>query len=142
MVLQYRGLKNNWCFEEADRITWANVNVSKETRDYRKGGKRHDLHLEDVKKKNLVQYKDKDFELEYVHEMHHAVDELIRQETGTSTDIVYLIGDKRFDELENVAVVMLSGKNIDVTYIFDMTYGSDCSVYILNSNGGTVQRIK
>jgi len=134
MILQYKGFNNNWTYQEAESITWSNVCVGKETRDYREGGVRYKFYLED--RANSMGLDTVKIDMQYVKEMHGAVDRLIRKETKTGTsEIVYLLGDTKFDHMENVCVVIMSGKNINVTYVF--TDG----VYILNNNGGTVQKI-
>lgn len=131
MILQYKGFNNNWCYEEAETITQATVWVGKETRDYRNGGERH-------KMKYLPEYtqgrSNEEVDLNYVKEMHEAVDRLIRKETGCSGEIVYHI-DKPFEEMENVTVVTLNDRGKDITRVFDN------SVYLLNSKGQTVQRL-
>ncbi len=133
MILQYKGFKNNWCYEEANTITWANVWVGKETRDYRKNGVRYNLYIKDRDK--LRGQCIAELDLKYVKEMHEAVDRLIKKETNCSDNIIYLIGDKRFDELENVCVVTLKDKDKYTTYVFVE------GVYLLNNSGGTVQKI-
>lgn len=156
MILQYKGFNNNWCYEEANTITWANVWVGKETREYREDSQRYIACLKSRKDfylKRQAQCRGRKFEsteyqeflrakqdfdeasLKYVKEMHQAVDRLIKGETHCSDDIVYLIGNTPFDQLENVCVVMLRDKNKDVTYVFEK------GVYILNNSGTTVQRI-
>lgn len=52
MILQYKGFNNNWCYEEAETIIFANVWVGKETKDYRRGGVRYDQHIKEIKKCN------------------------------------------------------------------------------------------
>ena len=143
MILQYKGIKNNWCFEEAERIISATVNVGEITKHYREGGTRYEEQQRELNK-NMGKDTDiiSDLRLQYVQEMHKKVDDVIRDETGASTDIVYLIGDTPFNELDTVSVVMLEGKNIHATYVFDMSRSRECTVYILNSNGGTVLRVK
>ena len=136
MVLQYKGFNNNWVYEEAEVITSAVVWVGKETRAYRKGGVRY-------KKKYSELYKDgktpdqsdlNKVDLDYVAEMHKAVDRLIREETHCGDEIVYHI-DKPFDKMENVTVVTLNDKNKNVTRVFES------GVYLLNSKGQTVQKL-
>ena len=67
--------------------------------------------------------------------MQNAVNRLIQKETNCGDDIVYLIGNTRFDQMENVCVVTLRDKNKDITYVFEK------DVYILNNSGTTVQKI-
>ena len=123
MILQYKGFNNNWCFEEADIITSAVVWVGKETRDYRKGGKKY-----------------KPDDLAYMDELHTAVNRLIAEETHCadgSGDIVYHTY-KSMAELENVVVVMLADRNKYITHVFE---NGTNSVYLLNSKGQTVQKL-
>lgn len=131
MILQYKGFNNNQCYIEAETITWANVWVGKETQQYRNGGDRFS-----IREKLREQGEKEQDDLLYIEEMHDAVDRLIQSETGTITDeIVYCVGDTRFDQLENVFVVMLSGQNLSKTYLFNR------GVYLLNNYGKTVQKI-
>lgn len=138
MILQYKGFNNNWCYEEANSIVWANVWVGKETRDYRSGGCRFDLFEKEMQKHRGIK-EEKDFyaskKLTYVNEMHNAVNKLIQKETNCSDEIIYLVGEKSFDQLENVCVVTLKDKTKYITYVFES------GVYILNNSGGTVQKI-
>ena len=133
MILQYKGFNNNWCYEEAETIVFANVWVGKETRDYRKDGVRYNLHTEKLQKCGSEEERES-LRLKYVQEMHNAVDKLIKEETNCYDNIVYHI-DGRFDDMENVSVVTLMDKNKTITYVFEN------GVYLLNNRGQTVQRI-
>lgn len=133
MILQYKGFNNNWCYEEAETIIFANVWVGKETRDYRKDGMRHKFHTEKLQKCSSEEERES-LKLKYVQEMHNAVDKLIKEETNCYDNIVYHI-DSRFDDMENVSVVTLMDKNKTITYVFEN------GVYLLNNRGQTVQRI-
>lgn len=118
MILEYKGFNNNWIYEEAEIITYAVVWVGKETQKYREGG---------------LKYKTES-DLAYVKEMHEAVDNLIKEETHCSDEIIYHI-DKPFEQMENVTVVTLSDKNKYITRVFEN------GVYLLNSKGQTVQKL-
>ena len=135
MILQYRGFNNVWCYEEADIVSWANVWVGKETRDYRAGGVRHEFHLQDTEGLSKEETASKD--LKYVSEMHKAVDKLIQEETHFYSDEISYHVDKPFDQLENVCVVMMNTKGkSSYTKVFE-----NKDVYLLNNHGQTVQRI-
>ena len=123
MILQYKGYNNNWCYEEANTIIWANICVGRITQDYKE------------KKINLNQNVDSTQEMHNVQEMHKAVNELIQSETNCDSDIIYLIGNKSFSDLDNICVVTLKDKMKYITYVFIE------GVYILNNSGGTVQKI-
>lgn len=134
MILQYKGFNNNWCFEEAETISFANVWVGKETRDYREGGSRYKLHQEKLQECETNEQKE-NLNMKYVHEMHDAVDRLIKKETYSDSDeIIYNISTS-FDQMENVCVVILTDKTKNKTYVFDK------GVYLLNNHGQTVQRL-
>ena len=133
MILQYKGFNNNWCYEEAETIVFANVWVGKETRDYRKDGIRYKLHTEELQKCGSEDERES-MRLKYVQEMHNAVDKLIKEETNCYDNIVYHI-DGCFDNMENVSVVTLMDKNKTITYVFEN------GVYLLNNRGQIVQRI-
>lgn len=132
MILQYKGFNNNWCFEESETIVCADVFVGKETRDYRENGSRWKIHQEELKKCEDAN-KDNSLRLKYAQEMHMAVDELIKKETSCFDDIIYHI-EGRFDEMENVCVVILN-KPRAVTYVFNKT------AYLLNNRGQTVKKL-
>ena len=136
MVLQYKGFNNNWVYEEAEVITSAVVWVGKETRDYRKGGIRYEKKYEELYKdgKTPEQSDLNKVDLDYVAEMHKAVDSLIQDETHCGDEIVYHI-DKPFDQMENVIVVTLNDKNKNITYVFES------GVFLLNSKGQTIQKL-
>jgi hypothetical protein len=68
MVLQYKGFKNNWCYEEGERIVWANVYVGGVLEGYT-----HPQTLEEAQT------------------MHKRVDDVIREETATENDIFTLL---------------------------------------------------
>lgn len=129
MVLQYKGFNNNWVYEEAETVTSAVVWVGKETRDYRKGGIRHEKKYENLHGREVGEV-----DLSYVKEMHEAVDRLIKEETHCGDEIVYHI-DKPFDQMENVTVVTLNDKNKNVTRVFES------GVYLLNGKGQTIQKL-
>lgn len=129
MVLQYKGFNNNWVYEEAETVTSAVVWVGKETRDYRKGGIRHEKKYENLHGREVDEV-----DLSYVKEMHEAVDRLIKEETHCGDEIVYHI-DKPFDQMENVTVVTLNDKNKNVTRVFES------GVYLLNGKGQTIQKL-
>ena len=129
MILRYKGFNNNWTYEEAEIITHAVVWVGKEIRDYRDSLKYSEDHMRGYKKEEV--------DLALMREMHEAVDRLIKEETHCCDDIVYHIGPTRFDELENVVVITLQDKNKYVTRVFN----PDGDVYLLNSEGQTVQKL-
>lgn len=142
MILQHRGFNNNWCFEEAETIIYANVLVGKETRDYRENGVRWQIHQEELKKCADKNEED-ELKLKYVREMHNAVDRLIKKETNCSNDIIYNI-NCTFDKLEDVCVVTLMDKSKIITRVFNIADMSDKyhkDVYLLNNRGQTVQKL-
>lgn len=115
MILQYRGFKENWCYEEADQISYANVYVGDVIKEYSK-----------------KEYGD---DLERARAIHNAVDEYLKKETGCYTDeIIYHVGT--FTDMNRVCVVMLDDKNKHITRVFYKN-----SVYLLNNRGQTVQRL-
>jgi len=142
MILQYRGFNNNWCFEEAETIIYANVWVGKETKDYREDGVRWKIHQEECFKAKTEDELD-ELHLKYVQEMHNAVDKLIKEETHCSNDIIYNI-NCTFDKLEDVCVVTLIDKSKIITRVFnvvDIINEDHKDVYLLNNRGQTVQRL-
>jgi len=132
MILQYKGSKNNWCYEESNTIIWSNVWVGDITKDYREGNK-YDEYLKEQMK--LQGEELKQLNIIYARRMLDEVNELIKKETNCADDIVYLIGDLIFTEMDNICVVTLKDKNKYCTYVFNS------GVYILNNSGGTVQKI-
>ena len=133
MILQYKGFNNNWCYEEAETITFANVYVGIETRDYRVGGARHKLYEEESQKCETEEMRET-LRLKFIDELHRAVNRLIKKETNCCDDIAYHIDDP-FESMENITVVTLTDKHKSVTRVFKN------GAYLLNSRGQTVQRI-
>ena len=132
MILQYRGSKNNWCYEEANTIIWANVNVKEAINKYRVGGEKYAQRKFELENNPMNA---RETSLKFSCDMHNEVNELIKKETNCANDIIYLIGDLIFTEMDNVCVVTLQDKNKLITYVFNS------GVYILNNSGGTVQKI-
>ena len=117
MILQYKGFKENWCYEEADQISHANVYVGDVIKEYSK-----------------KEYKDG---LEKMSAIHNAVDEHLKKETGCyEEEIIYHIGDNTFTDMKNVCVVMLDDKNKHIARVFYKN-----TAYLLNNRGQTIQRL-
>ena len=119
MILQYKGYKNNWCYEEANTITYSVVYVG----DILK-------HINSIEMK----FENSLDEARYIQEQ---VDKYILEETGC-TNIVYNIGDTPFKDMKNIYVVNLSGDGRDDKYI---THVFTKGVYLLNNSGKTIQKI-
>ena len=118
MILQYKGFKNNWSFEETETITYAYLNVEDITIKYR-GYANGDI--------------------ERAKRMHEEVDDYICKQTN-ATNIVYNIGDLPFSEMTNIAVVMLDDKNKHITRVFALGDETN-TVFVLNSKGQTVCKV-
>lgn len=116
MILQYRGYKNNWCYEEAERVSSAFVNVDKIIKEAKAQATGDPLE----------QYK-------FVCD---AVFDHIDEELGSFDSEKIFHCDKMLYDLTSVCAVMLEDKNKNITRIF-----SDTDVYLLNSKGQTVQKI-
>lgn len=135
MILQYKGFNDNWCYEQSNTIVYSKVYVGEITKSFQDGGQ-FSYNLKDIEKSPIeIGESAEGIALNRVKMMHESVDKFIKEKTNCADEIVYLIGDKRFDEMENICVVTLKDKNKYVTYVFDN------GVYILNDSGGTVQRI-
>ncbi len=117
MILEYKGFNNNWCYVEAQTITWAMVHVA-----------------EVIKKVKSNALPEKD-ELLKAREMMEAVNTHIRKEVACGGEIIYVLGELPFDEMTNVCVVCLNDINHCTTYVFNK------GVYLLNSSGRTVQKL-
>lgn len=133
MILQYKGFKNNWCYEEAETITHANVYVGVVTRDYRVGGARHKLYEEQLQSCETEEARE-ELRLGFLTEMHKAVNRYIKQETHCCDEIAYHI-DEPFENMENVSVVTLADRHRTVTRVFKN------GAYLLNNRGQTVHCI-
>ena len=115
MILQYKGFKENWCFEEADQISFANVYVG-----------------DVIKEVSNKEYGD---DLERARAIHSAVDEHLKKETGCyDEEIIYHVGT--FTDMKNVCVVMLDDKNKHIARVFYKN-----TAYLLNNRGQTIQRL-
>ena len=136
MILQYKGFNNNWCYEEAEIISFANVWVGEETRKYRQDGirfKEYDDKLRGTRSEEKIN----NVELQRVKELHDAVNRLIKEETHCSDDIIYNINCS-FEQMENVIVIILKDKNKFITYVFEQ---ANHGIYLLNNNGQTIQKL-
>lgn len=114
MILQFKGYKNNWCYEEAEIITFSTIYLGDIIDNCM-----HNTKEEDV---NFYKYLDT------------AISEYIKEEIHCE-EPKFIIGDTKLDDLTNVYVVHLSGENKNITYVF--TKG----VYLLNNSGKTIQKI-
>lgn len=115
MILKYRGYNENWCYEEAEQISWANVYVGDVIKEYSKKEYKNDL-----------------LKMQAIHD---AVDEHLRKETGCYDDeIIYHV--ETFTDMKNVCVVILDDKN---KYIVRVFYKN--SAYLLNNRGQPIQRL-
>lgn len=113
MILQFRGFKNNWIYEEAETIAISIVKISKEK----------------------IKANDSNDELAEIKNISDKIDKEIREATS-GANLVY-ITDKPVCELGHVKVAVLHDKSKDVTYVFDI----EREAYLLNSNGKTVRKV-
>lgn len=113
MILQYKGFNNNWVYEEANQIIVSTVETT----------------IADTKAN------DADEELSLVKELSEQIEEEIISATH-GVNITYLT-NKPIYECGSVKVVILSDKNKEVTYVFDM----EKEVYLLNSSGKTIRKV-
>ena len=117
MILQYRGYKNNWCYEEAEQISYSNINVEDVIKEY-----------------SSKEYND---DLERARAIPNAVDEYLKKETGCYGDeIIYHTGECSFMDMHNISVVMLGDKNKHITRVFYKN-----TAYLLNNRGQTIQKL-
>jgi hypothetical protein len=116
MILQYKGFKENWCYEEAEQISYANVYVG------------------DV----IEQVLEKEYSngLEQAKAMQNAVDEILKKETGCYSDEIIYHTEGIFKDMKHVCVVMLDDKNKHITRVFYKN-----TAYLLNNRGQTIQRL-
>lgn len=114
MILQYRGFNNNWTYEEANQITVSTAEIS----------------VIELKEKNVHE------ELKTIKNISEKIEKEIISQTHVGTDIVYLTS-KPIYQCGNVNVVILSDKNKEMTYVFDM----EQEVYLLNNSGKTIRKI-
>ena len=117
MILQYKGYKHNWVYEEADRIVSTRLNLNDVLGDLTK--RKKNMNLEEIKDENKI------------------IEEYIRNETGDlNGEIDYLLGDNMTNsDLEVITVVMLK----DNIYVFDGL--STKEVYLLNNSGKTIAKL-
>lgn len=115
MILQYKGFRNNWTYEEAENITISTVEVTKL-----------------CKIEGNIDIK---LEISEIKELSEKIEQEIREATNCA-NIVY-ITEQPIYELGYVKVAMLCSKNKEVTYVFDMQK----EVYLLNDSGKTVRKI-
>lgn len=132
MVLQYKGFNNNWCYEEANTIIWANVKVDSVLSAFRIGGEKYKQKKIDI---DNSENHAREVDLKYSKDMLDFLNKYIIQETHCSDNIIYLIGDKAFTEMTDVCVVSLKDEDKWVTYVLNK------DAYLLNKFGNTVQKI-
>lgn len=113
MILQYKGFKNNWTYEEADSITVSTMRITEA-----------EIHEEDSEK-----------ELEVIREISKQIHKEIQDETHCNN--ITWITEKPVYSLGFVKVAILRDKNKEVTYVFDAFK----EVYLLSNSGKTVKRI-
>lgn len=113
MILQYKGFKDNWTYEEAETITIATVEVTRAK----------------------IETNDSDEELNLIKNISEKIDQEIRDATNC-LNISY-ITPKPIYEIGYVKVAMLSDKNKDCAYVFD----TNIEVYLLNNSGKTVRKV-
>lgn len=113
MILQYKGFNNNWSYEEAETITVATVEVTRAK----------------------IEANESEEELCLIKDISEKIDQEIRESTNCA-NITY-ITKKPIYELGYVKVAMLSDKNKDCAYVFDM----NTEVYLLNNSGKTVRKV-
>lgn len=113
MILQYKGFNNNWTYEEAETITVATVEVTKAK----------------------IEANDSDEELNLIKDVSEKIDQEIRGATNCA-NITY-ITQKPIYELGYAKVAMISDKNKDCAYVFDV----NTEVYLLNNSGKTVRKM-
>ena len=117
MVLQYRGWKNNWNYEEAEQISSGYVdlrNIIKETAS-----------------------KDYGDSLEKYQAVQDAIFDYIDEEIGSFEAKKILHTEEHLMDLNIVVVVVLEDSNKRIARIFS----ADTDIYLLNSRGQTVQKL-
>lgn len=134
MILQYKGFKNNWCYEEANTICWANANVDCVLDKYRPNGEKY---LQREVDREASHHHVREVDLKYSHDMLNDVNAYLKEKTGCADEIVYLINSNGtpFIDMHDICVVTLKDKDKYSTYVFEK------GVYILNNSGKTVQKI-
>lgn len=113
MILQYKGFNNNWTYEEANQITVSTAEVT----------------IADIKANDAEE------ELNLIKKFSEQIEEEIISATH-GINITYLT-NKPIYKCGNVKVVILSDKNKEVTYVFDM----EQEVYLLNDSGKTIRKV-
>lgn len=112
MILQYKGLKDVWCYEYAETISFSNIYIG-------------DI----IDKYNRFC----DNNIEKLKAIHNEIDILIKQETDACEEIIYHIDNVM--NVENICVVTLQDKNKYVSKVFDK------AVYLLNDKGEKIKQL-
>lgn len=125
MILQYQGYKNNWCYEEADTVSHANV------------------YLGDVTK---ISSEKPTMTLEEARNLEDNIINKIVKETHFSNDIHFHVGDLIMARLKNVCCVEVQNKGKPpYTRVFsssvDYPKENRIHAFILNNDGKTVVRL-
>lgn len=112
MILQYRGFKNNWVFEDSEIIATTKLNLN-------------DFINKPSERRIMIG-------IDGIKELHERIDGIIRNEIGDLDGrITYFVGDVNFSDLELVSIVMLKNK----------IYVLNSEAYLLNDSGKTISKI-
>lgn len=114
MILQYKGFNNNWTYEEANQITVATAEITIAE----------------------IRANDAEEELKAIRDISEKIEKEIIAQTHAGINITCLT-NKPIYKCGNVKVTILSDKNKEVTYVFDM----EQEVYLLNDSGKTIRKI-
>lgn len=112
MILQYKGLKDVWCYEYAETISFSNI------------------YIGDIIDKYSRYY---DNNIEKLKAIHNEIDILIKQETDACDEIIYYIDN--IIDVKNICVVTLRDDNKYISRVFDKT------AYLLNDKGQIVKKL-
>lgn len=112
MILQFKGMKENWVYEEAETIEIANFKVS--------GHKDYDDKNEDSKE---------------IRETVNRIKQEVLENT-IGSEIEFLLGYPIY-KASFVKAATLCKNNKKTTYVFDI----EREIYLLNGNGKTVRKV-
>lgn len=112
MILQFKGMKENWVYEEAETIEIAKFKVS-----------------------GLKNCDDEKIDPKETRETAKKIEQEVLENT-IGSEIVFLLG-KPIYKASSVKAATLCKNNKKITYVFDI----EREVYLLNGDGKTVRKV-
>lgn len=130
MILQYKGFNRNWCYTEAETVTYVTIDVSDTIRKVKN----------QLVNQNVNDSTDAD-NLSRLRVIREAVEKQIADETSWGGSLIYMT-EGSIEDADSLCIVMLErGDSASTNVVYVFSAGKRKTVYLLNSDGKTVNRI-